>query len=47
MNTCDDFLAMKQDPPRDVGDEPLEENQILRKKIILASESRDIILIIK
>ena len=26
---------MKQDPPVDVGDEPLEENQILREKIIL------------
>ncbi len=26
---------MKQDSPGDEGDEPLEENQILRKKIIL------------
>ena len=23
VNTCDDFLAMKQDPPGDVGDEAL------------------------
>ncbi len=29
------LLLMKQDPPVDVGDEPLDENQILRKKIIL------------
>ena len=29
------LLAMKQDPPGDVEDEPLEENQILRKKICL------------
>ena len=26
MNTCDDFLAMKPDPPGDMGKEPLEKN---------------------
>ena len=32
MNTSDYFLAMKQDPPGDMGDELLEKKKILREK---------------
>ncbi len=35
MNTSDNFLAMKPDPPGSMGDEPIEKKKILRGKITL------------
>ncbi len=35
MSTCDVFVAMKQDIPKEVGDEGSEDNPILRYKIVI------------